>query len=411
MHHSTRATKGALVQGEVLGGRYKVHSHIGGGGMAQVYLAEDEQSPGTRVAIKLINTEHSHKKRSLERFRRECALMRKLQHPNLVRGLDQGVFESRPYIVMEYIDGPCVEDLIKKRGRLRADEALKLLLDVALGLDHLFVRGAMQAHRDIKPTNILVTTGGTAKIADFGIAKAVAESESMTLTSSFLGSPHYMSPEQISDPRSADIRSDLYALGAVFYEMLTGEKAYPGNSTKDVLDAHFELEAPRIKVNDPVDVVCNEILAKTLVFEVGDRYQTPRELVDCLAPAVGTEVTVSMPRFASRNLKMIGAGVAALIVATALTGWVVSGTRAEPNPPTQESTNAAVSLDAQTSSGASTPTPASVAATTSGPNAAVAPPAKPQKGSRSGSAGGVSVPQGKSLKPLDINKAIKDASQ
>lgn len=398
------------MQGQTLGDRYRILGHIGGGGMAQVYLAEDEQSPGSRVAIKLINTEHSHKRRSIERFKRESALLRKLQHPNLVRGLDQGIFESRPYIVMEYIDGPSIEDLTKKRGRLRTDEALKLLLDVALGLDHLFVRGAVQAHRDIKPTNILITAGGTAKITDFGIARAVAESESMTLTSSFLGSPHYMSPEQISDPRAADIRSDLYALGAVFYEMLTGEKAFPGNSTKEVLDAHFELDAPRVKVTDPLDVVCNEILAKTLVFEVSDRYQTPRELVDYLAPAVGSEVTVSMPRFAARNVKLIGSAVATLAIAAVLLGWVAT---ASSNSSSQGEVPGAQALSQTTetvmpsSVDSAIPGTDSVDATTS--PQAQAPPPKPEKTTRSGTSGGVSIQNRSDPAALDAAKAKQDA--
>ncbi len=312
------------MQGTVLLDRYEIGKHVGGGGMAQVYVALDKRDD-RRVAVKIMNTEHVRKSRSLERFRREARLLCKLKHPNLVEGITSGTHQDRPFIIMEYIEGPSIDDLIQKRGHLSVHESLKLLLDTALALNHLHVQAHIQAHRDIKSTNILVNPAGTAKLTDFGIAKAMTEEESFTLTSSFLGSPYYMAPEQILDPRSVDIRTDLYALGAVFYEMLTGEKAFPGNGTKEILDAHFDLEAPTIEGTGDLVDLCNQVLARTLVEDPADRYQTPRELIDDVAGAVGSEVDITVPRFSSATVRLVRVvGLLTLMTVAVITGVALS---------------------------------------------------------------------------------------
>lgn len=303
--------------------RYQVLKHIGGGGMAQVYLAQDEREE-RRVAVKVMNTEHVRKSRSVERFRREGKLLCRLHHTNLVRGFEMGQVDGRPFIVMEYVDGPNIEELVTKRGTLTYQEGLNILMQCALGLDHLHREGNMQAHRDIKPTNIMLTETNTVKITDFGISKALDEAESMTLTSSFLGSPHYMSPEQILDPRAADIRSDLYALGAVYYEMLTGEKAYPGNGTKEILDAHFELDPPQLTGGDPLVEFSNELLARLLAESPEARFQTPLDLVKHLAPVVSTDGTVKVPRFARSTVRMVALLAGLTIFTGAVIGFVLS---------------------------------------------------------------------------------------
>lgn len=314
--------RGAPLIGQKLLDRYVIIKHIGGGGMAQVYLAQDEREP-RKVAIKVMNTEHLRKPRSMERFRREGKLLCRLHHANLVQGYETGKVDDRPFIVMEYVDGPNVEEIIGKRGTLSYGEALKILLESALALDHLHREGNVQAHRDIKPTNIMVTETGTVKITDFGISKALDEAESMTLTASFLGSPHYMAPEQILDPRSADIRTDLYALGAVYFEMITGDKAYPGTGTKDILDAHFELDPPRVDGADPLVGFSNELLARLLSENPSDRFQSPAELVRHLASVVSGDTIVSVPRFARSSVRL-AVLVSLLTLATAaILGFVV----------------------------------------------------------------------------------------
>jgi len=346
------------MQGVILLGEYEVQRHIGGGGMAQVYLAH-ARSSGDKVAVKIMNTEHVRKTKSVERFKREARLICRLRHPNLVRGISTGLHDGRPLIIMEYVDGPSIAELIEKRGRLSPDESLKLLLDVTLALNHLFIEGTIQAHRDIKPHNILVAPGGIAKLTDFGIARAFDDAEAMTLTSSFLGSPHYMSPEQITDPRAVDIRSDIYALGAVFYEMLTGEKAFPGQGTKEILDAHFDLEPPTLAGSGELVESCNEILQKTMAYEPIERYQTPAELVGHLNPHAGSDISIAVPRFAKATVRF--ATFAAIVAATALlaVGFALTrGTQTDAatgagTPPNQETSGTA--QGGGTSSGGSGP--------------------------------------------------------
>lgn len=327
-----------MKQGDTVNDRYQIVRHIGGGGMAQVYEVVDKRT-NLHVALKILNTEHVRKTNSIERFKREGKLLCRLQHPNLVRGFELGQHEGRPFIIMEYIDGPSIGELIAKRGRLSAEEALKLLLDIALGLDHLFVRGAIQAHRDVKPGNILVTNQGVAKLTDFGIAKASSEEDAMTMTSTFLGSPNYMSPEQILDPRTADVRSDIYALGAVLWEMLTGEKAYDGRSTKEILDSHFELAAPQLDGNTPVIAQCNEILRLTLAHDMNERYQTPRALIEAVLPMVGAGVEVNLPRFSTATIRMAAGVVGATVLVALVLGGLVavrqSGMGGRPLEPTK----------------------------------------------------------------------------
>ena len=318
-----REYSGVTVVGTKILSRYQVQKHIGGGGMAQVYLAHDEHS-GRRVAIKVMNTEHVRKTRSVERFRREGKLLCRLHHKNLVEGFEMGRFDGRPFIVMEYVDGLNVDELITKRGTLTHHEALNILLQCALGLDHLHREGSVQAHRDIKPTNIMLTESNVVKITDFGISKALDESESMTLTSSFLGSPHYMAPEQILDPRSADIRSDLYALGAVYYEMLTGEKAYPGTGTKEILDAHFDLEPPQLSGDDPLVEFSNDLLIRLLAEDPAQRVQTPLDLVKHLSPVVSDDGTVKVPRFSRSTVRMAALLAGLTIFTGAVIGFVLA---------------------------------------------------------------------------------------
>ena len=176
----------ADLQGVVLLGEYEVIRHVGGGGMAQVYLAKSQKT-NERVAVKMMNTEHLQKPNSVKRFEREGKVLCKLHHPNLVRGLATGSYEGRPVIVMEYVDGPDIAGLIEQRGKLNPSESLKLLLDVALALDCLFTTGSIQAHRDIKPSNILVTADGLAKLTDFGIAKALDDDGLHTVDGAQMG--------------------------------------------------------------------------------------------------------------------------------------------------------------------------------------------------------------------------------
>lgn len=321
------------LQGAVIAGEYSVERSLGSGGMAQVFLARSTKTD-VSVAIKVLHAEQVGKTRGVSRFKREGRLLCKLRHPNLVRGYEVGEHEGRPYIIMEFVDGPSIGELVAKRGRLKPEEALKLLLESALALNHLYLEGSVSAHRDIKPQNILVTRGGVAKLSDFGIAKAFDEDEGLTLTSTMMGSPHYMSPEQWTAPKHTDIRSDIYSLGCVFYEMLTGNKAYPGESQKAIMDAHFCAELPVLEERAPLLISCNRVLARCLAFEPTDRYQTPHELAAEVGALVGADVAVVVPRHSRSNIRLAVAGGCIALAAACSVLYVGSTYSDSERPPT-----------------------------------------------------------------------------
>jgi len=303
--------------GQTIAEEYVVESHLGGGGMAQVYLAKSNKN-NQQVAIKIMNTELLQKPSAVARFKREARLQCKINHPNLVKGFSFGETDDVPYLIMEYVDGPMLSDLIAKRKHLPLDEGIKILYDVVMGLNYLFREEIIHAHRDIKPQNIMITKGGTAKLTDFGIAKANDEQEELTLTSSFLGSPHYMSPEQIKNPRDIDIRSDIYALGTVFYEMVTGSKAYDGESPAEILSAHFEFDPPQISGEDPLVEACNDIFNNTMAANPSDRYQVPAEFKSALNPHVDGAVVIKDPKFSQSTIRFVAILAGILVVTVAL---------------------------------------------------------------------------------------------
>jgi len=379
--------------GQLVAGEYLIQSSIGGGGMAQVYLATSNKT-GQQVAVKIMHSDLIHKTKAVARFKREARLSCRLSHPNLVKGFATGELDGVPFLAMEYIDGPSLSDVIEKRGTLPAAESIKIIYDIFSALNYLFMEGSLHAHRDIKPENIMLTKkGDLAKLSDFGIAKAFDDNEQVTMTSSFLGSPHYMSPEQITNPRDVDIRGDIYALGAVLYEMLTGKKAFDGESTKEILDSHFELDPPQITGDDPLVPVCNEIFNKTMAFSVTDRYQTPREVVTLLTPYIDGKLQVKAPKFsrASMRLALLIAGVfvvtCVLVAAVfAFAGKTPSGGAKTP-PATSNTSNQTATTNTSASSAGNA---GSSDEASQGPAA----PATPQKALPGGQGGGVGISGG-----------------
>ena len=194
---------------------YRLLSKLASGGMANIYLALDT-STNTKVAIKVLKEEVTGKEKILERFTQEGLL--NLNHENIVKILDAGSHNGSPYIVMEYIEGQDLEDLIKSRNKLSVNEALSIFGQLLSALSYVHNLGII--HRDIKPKNILIDKAGTAKLTDFGIAKS-QYSHVKTSTGGYLGAPAYSSPEQM-DGLAVDSRSDIYSLGITLYEMLSG---------------------------------------------------------------------------------------------------------------------------------------------------------------------------------------------
>jgi len=213
----------------IAGGRYRLERPLGHGGMASVHLARDTELDRP-VALKLLAENLGGDENLRKRFVREARLAARLSHPNVVSVFDAGEDDGRPYIVMEYVDGENLAELLARRGRLRPDEARRLALQAAQGLAHAHAAGLV--HRDIKPQNLILRSDGTLKIADFGIARA-AETTALTQAGTVLGTAAYLSPEQALGEESTPA-TDVYSLGAVLYELLTGRPPFEVETLDDL---------------------------------------------------------------------------------------------------------------------------------------------------------------------------------
>ena len=213
-------------------GPYNIISKIASGGMATVYLATHKDS-NVKVAIKLLKEELQDKEKITDRFTQEGLL--KLNHPNIVKVLAVGTHSNTPYIVMDYIEGSDLEEVIKKQERLSIEKALKIFTQILQALSYVHSKGII--HRDIKPKNILIDKDGNVKLTDFGIAKSLY-SHIKTATGGYLGAPAYSSPEQM-DGKEVDIRSDIYSLGITLYEMLAGKVPFSSDSMPKLIKEKF----------------------------------------------------------------------------------------------------------------------------------------------------------------------------
>jgi eukaryotic-like serine/threonine-protein kinase len=228
------------VVGETIAGRYEVEELVGHGGMSSVYKARDALLE-RHVALKILHEQYSTDDDFVERFKREARSVAQLQHPNIVTVIDRGEEDGRQFIVFEYIEGENLKEHVVRKGRLDVREALEIVLEVARGLAFAHEQGLV--HRDVKPQNILLNGDGRAKVTDFGIARTV-DVDGMTQTGTVLGTSNYIAPEQASGKR-VDAHSDVYALGAVLYELLAGEVPFPGESFVVVAMKHMPEPAPR----------------------------------------------------------------------------------------------------------------------------------------------------------------------
>jgi eukaryotic-like serine/threonine-protein kinase len=259
--------------------RYEPGDLLGGGGMAEVYLAHD-QVLGRDVALKILRGQYANEEGFIERFRREAKNAAALNHPNVVQVYDQGsTGDGTYYIAMEYVPGVTLAERLKREGPLEPGEAAGVAARVAEALAVAHERGII--HRDIKPQNVLLTASGGAKVADFGIARA-ASAETVTETSLILGTASYMSPEQVRGERVGPA-SDLYSLGVVLYEMLTGEPPYTADNPLATAMKHLE-EPPRHprEVNPAVPESLDAMTAKLLAKDPKDRYASAAELAEDL---------------------------------------------------------------------------------------------------------------------------------
>src|SRR5690349_4815690 len=268
-----------------LSGRYRLDAQIGAGGMSTVYKAFDINLE-RRVAIKLLHREMSADSDQLERFRREARAVAQLSHPHIVGVIDAGEDDGRPYIVLEYVEGETLKDRIRRQGRLPIAEAVAYAIEIAHALGAAHARHIV--HRDVKPQNVLIDEEGSAKVTDFGIARTLEE-EGLTADGRVLGTTDYVSPEQaLGQPVTG--QSDLYSLGIVLYEMLTGEVPFKGDSQVAVAMKHVREELPDVQRKRPeISAALAAVIDTATAKRQEDRYADDAELIADLEDVLAIE--------------------------------------------------------------------------------------------------------------------------
>ena len=301
---------------QVISGRYRVLRKLGGGGMADVYLCED-RTLGRRVALKVMLKRFHDDPTFVERFRREAKAAAGLNHANLVSIYDWGEVDGTYFIVMEYVEGETLKEVVRRLGRLSGNQAVQITLQLLAAV--AFAHRAGIVHRDIKPQNVMLDREGNVKVMDFGIARA--GDSGMTEAGSILGTAQYLAPEQARGLQ-VDARSDLYSVGIVLYEMLTGTVPFKGDSAVTVALKHVNEMAPEPATLVPgLPYALNQIVLKAIAKDPMDRYQTAEEFARDLrsAQAGGPLAAAAYDVGAERTSVMTGAPTSATAVLPAQT--------------------------------------------------------------------------------------------
>ena len=287
-----------MTQPRLLGGRYELDGVVGRGGMAEVYRARDIRLDRI-VAIKTLRADLARDQIFQARFRREAQSAASLNHPSIVAVYDTGEDMTSgipvPYIVMEYVDGRTVRDLLQEGHRLLPERSLEIIDGVLRALDYSHQAGIV--HRDIKPGNVMVTRNGDIKVMDFGIARAMSDAQAtMTQTAQVIGTAQYLSPEQARGER-VDSRSDLYSTGCLLYELLTGRPPFTGDSPVAIAYQHVrENPVPPSRVDPDVPPWADAIVLKAMAKSPADRYQTAGDMrADLQRAASGMPVAAAPP--------------------------------------------------------------------------------------------------------------------
>ena len=270
--------------GLVFDHRYEVQEKIGVGGMADVYRGKDTLL-GRPVAIKILHQNFGSDQDFVARFKREAQAAGKLNHQNVVSMYDVGYDQGFHYIIMEYVAGCTLKEYIQHHSRVTIQEAVKITIAIAEGLEHAHMMGIV--HCDVKPHNILITDAGRVKVTDFGIARAINSAATMMYTNSVMGSAHYISPEQASG-KTINVSTDIYSLGVVLYELLTGEVPFRGETPVSVALQHVKdrVIAPRIK-NSLVPPQLEQVVLTALEKEPGKRFGSISEMIQALRMSLG----------------------------------------------------------------------------------------------------------------------------
>ena len=263
-----------IEKGQKINDRYEVIKSIGEGGMANVYLAYDTILD-RRVAIKVLRGDLSNDEKFVRRFQREALSASSLNHPNIVEVYDVGEDNGQYYIVMEYIEGKHLKELLKKRGHLTITEVVDIMLQITDGMS--VAHDSYIIHRDIKPQNIMILENGLVKITDFGIAMAMNETQ-LTQTNSVMGSVHYLPPEQ-ANGKGATLQSDIYSMGILMYELLTGKLPYRGENAVEIALKHLKEPLPSIREEIPnIPNSIENIIKKATAKNIKNRYADAREM-------------------------------------------------------------------------------------------------------------------------------------
>ncbi len=271
--------------GTTLSGRYRLEARIGAGGMSTVYRALDETLQ-RQVAIKLMNREVATDSDHLVRFRREARAVAQLSHPHIVGVIDAGEDEGRPYIVFEYVEGETLKERIRRLGRLPIAEAVAYAIEISRALGAAHARHIV--HRDVKPQNVLIDEEGSAKVTDFGIARTLDE-EGLTADGRVLGTTDYVSPEQALGQQVTG-QSDLYSVGIVLYEMLTGEVPFKGENQVAVAMKHVREAIPDVQAKRPeVSAALAAVVDNATAKKQQDRYADDAELIHDLEDVLAIE--------------------------------------------------------------------------------------------------------------------------
>jgi serine/threonine-protein kinase len=312
--------------GQVVGDRYRVVRKLGGGGMADVYLCED-LTLGRKIAIKVLLQRYLNDPTFVERFRREAKAAAGLNQQNLVSIYDWGEVDGTYYIAMEYVEGETLKDLIRRRGRLSGNEAVLVGMQLLAAIDFAHRSGII--HRDIKPQNVMIDTAGTAKVMDFGIARA--GDSGMTEAGSILGTAQYLAPEQAKGYQ-VDERSDLYSVGVVLYEMLTGTVPFKGDSAVTVALKHVnEVPVEPAELVPGLPYSLNQIVLKAMAKDPADRYQSAAEFGrDLRSAREGGPVQAAAFDAGGERTRVMAAGMAGM--AGAETGMQTSVLDQAPAP-------------------------------------------------------------------------------
>src|SRR6202046_3740077 len=313
-----------LELGRVLGHRYEILQLLGEGGMGTVYKARDREVDRL-IALKVIRPELAQNADALHRFKQELILARQVTHRNVIRIFDLGEADGMKFITMEFIDGRDLKSLIREKGKFTPEDAIQIVVQVCKALEVSHAEGVI--HRDLKPQNIMVDEQGKVSVMDFGIARGMEAGGGMTQTGALVGTPEYMSPEQAKG-QHLDARSDLFSLGIIFYELLTGYSAFKADTAMATLwKRTHEAARPPIELEPGIPRAISEMVVQCLEIDRERRYQSIADFArDLEAWQSGSSISAATPtqRWLRRAAPVGKWLVPVLVVAIALLAWAVN---------------------------------------------------------------------------------------